>query len=87
MTLASCPNAVILGPPDAPARRRLRFRIPARVKLWDSHTGELRRSLRGHTGLVSSLAFAPDGTWLVSGSRDHTAKVWDLTSLDHSASR
>jgi len=53
------------------------------VKLWDSHVGGPPvRSFRGHTGLVSSVAFSPDGRRLISGSRDHTAKVWDLTQLD-----
>ena len=55
------------------------------VKVWDSHTGKLVRSFRGHTGLVSSLAFSPDGRRLISGSRDHTVKVWDLTQLERSA--
>ena len=52
------------------------------VKVWDSHTGTFVRSFRGHTGLVSSLAFSPDGGRLVSGSRDHTVKVWDVTQLE-----
>jgi WD40 repeat protein/serine/threonine protein kinase len=51
------------------------------VKVWDSHTGKLVRTFRGHTGLVSSLAFSPDGRSLVSGSRDETAKVWDVSRL------
>jgi WD40 repeat protein len=51
------------------------------VKLWDSHTGTLIRSIRGHTGVVGCLAFIPNSRLLVSGSRDGTVKVWDLTSL------
>jgi WD40 repeat protein len=42
----------------------------------------LIHSFRGHTGLVSSLAFSPDGSRLVSGSRDTTVKVWDMTQLN-----
>jgi WD40 repeat protein len=56
------------------------------VRVWDSHTGDLVRSFRGHTGLVSSLAFSADGR-LVSGSRDRTVKVWDVSRLDETADR
>ncbi len=52
------------------------------VKVWDSHAGKLVRSFRGHTGLVSSVAFTPDGQLLVSGSRDGTVKVWALSDLE-----
>jgi WD40 repeat protein len=52
------------------------------VKIWDSHTGEMKHSFRGHTSLVSSLAFSRNGERLVSGSRDKTVKVWDMTPLN-----
>ena len=51
------------------------------VRIWDAASWKLRHTLRGHTGLVSTLAFTPDGQRLVSGSRDKTVKVWDVTQL------
>ena len=52
------------------------------IRIWDTASWEMRHTLRGHTNLVSSVAFSPDSRQLVSGSRDHTLKVWDLTRLD-----
>jgi len=68
--------------PDAAGRWIASAGEDSIVKVWDSQTGQLVRSFRGHTGLVSSLAFSSDGKSIVSGSRDHTVKIWDVTHLD-----
>ena len=38
----------------------------------DAGTGKLVRTFEGHTGDVTSVAFSPDGTRLLSGSGDKT---------------
>ena len=39
-----------------------------------------------HSGEVYSVAFSPDGTKIVSGSRDGTIKVWDTGAPEPSKS-
>ena len=39
-----------------------------------------RLTLTGHEGDVKSAAFSPDGQQIVTGSGDHTAKVWDVNT-------
>jgi WD40 repeat protein len=46
--------------------------------LWDAETGQEIRSFRGHTLPVYSVAFSPDGTRVLTGSEDGTAKLWDV---------
>ena len=50
------------------------------VNLWDVASGQRLASLEGHTSTVSSVAFSPDGTYLVSGSSDGEIKLWAVAT-------
>src|SRR6266849_4207080 len=54
---------------------------------WLRQTGQvgaedrsLLRIYAGHTGRVRSVAFAPDGSRVLTGSDDSTARLWETTS-------
>ena len=48
--------------------------------MWDAASGQELLTLRGHSGLVHSVAWSPDGKRLATASEDNTAKVWDAES-------
>jgi len=50
------------------------------IKVWNLKTGELIRTLTGHTTAVNAIAVNPDGQLLASGSADRSIKVWDIRS-------
>jgi WD40 repeat protein len=50
------------------------------VKLWDPVTGQERGTIHAHQGFVTSLAFAPDGRTLATGSTDGRVKLWETAA-------
>jgi len=48
------------------------------IHIWSVQTGQLLDRLSGHEGPVSSLAFSPDASTLVSGSWDKTVRIWNI---------
>lgn len=47
------------------------------IEIWDRESGQMLQTLPGHNDTVRTLAVAPSGEWLVSGSGDGL-KVWQL---------
>jgi WD40 repeat protein len=54
--------------------------IDKTIKVWNLHTGELIRTLKGvHLRFVILVAISPDGHMIMSGSLlDQTLQVWNL---------
>jgi WD40 repeat protein len=48
------------------------------VRLWDVPRGRELALLEGHKGLVSALAFSPDGRTLATGGRDQQVRFWSV---------
>ena len=46
--------------------------------IWDIQTGNCMHILQGHTVFVESASFSPDGTTIVTTSKDATAMIWDV---------
>ena len=48
------------------------------IRVWDVPSGQLLRTLTGHTNAVYKANFSPNEKLVASSSRDLTARVWDF---------
>ncbi len=68
------------------ARNTLRAGSIFALDRWDSATGKqvgtlpAHRQTIEHSGMISSVAFSPQGPLLASGSLDHSIRLWDIGS-------
>lgn len=51
-----------------------------RIDIWNAASGDLLRTLEGHSGKVTAIAFSKDNKVLVSASDDKTTRPWNVMS-------
>ena len=47
------------------------------LKLWNLKGENIGEPFRGHKHSVTSIAFSPDGNFIISGSKDNTIRFWN----------
>ena len=55
----------------------------AEIRLWDVGKQRTSAAMQGHQDTVLCAAFTPDSQTLVTGSKDHTLIVWDVSRGMH----
>lgn len=50
------------------------------IKLWNIETQHCYRTLTGHTGMVQSVSYSPDGLTLVSAALNQSIRLWETQS-------
>ena len=48
------------------------------IRIYHYPTGKLTHLLKSHKNTVVGLSYSSDGRYLISGSTDRTAKIWDV---------
>jgi len=68
---------------DDPALSRIAYRADdhgVSLQIWDIKQKRIRHLLQGHQQEIYSLEFSRDGGFIVSGSGDKSARIWDMAT-------
>jgi WD40 repeat protein len=55
--------------------------ITGTLHMWSADKKTITKKLNAHSGTIQCLTFTANGEYLVSGSADHTVKIWKVADL------
>jgi WD40 repeat protein len=67
---------------DPRGTRVLNVELRLRVAVWNLADGSNAFTLGGHTAMITDAEWSPDGAYIISGSLDGTARLWETGSGD-----
>ncbi|CAG8980239.1 hypothetical protein HYALB_00009821 [Hymenoscyphus albidus] len=76
-------SALVFAPEKSVVREAFESYIPPWIQKKprvEMYWNAMLQALEGHTDIVTSVAFSPDGKQIVSGSWDHTVRRWDAAT-------
>jgi hypothetical protein len=76
--LALAPSGILAATGEGIHRGDPAVAAPFTIRLWNLMTGKQVGEFSGHDAGVTSLAFSPDGSLLLSGLQDTTAVAWSV---------
>ena len=54
--------------------------MSGKITLWDANTGQILRTIATVPARVLAVRFSPDGTHILAGVDDKTARIWDVVT-------
>ena len=79
LTLESSGITVMQGMAFSPNGQCIGAGIGSKAQVWDSVHGKVILTLYGNSGIISLVAFSPDGKHIATGGDDHSVQLWDST--------
>jgi len=74
---------LLLAVESIKAASKVKVSVPSATKALLNAMADIGGyGLSGHESKISSVAISPDNHWLVTGSSDTTARLWNLTAKD-----
>ncbi|KIM76258.1 hypothetical protein PILCRDRAFT_12869 [Piloderma croceum F 1598] len=79
-------SALIFTPSETLFHKMYRHELPLATRMQnmcETKWNSCLRTMEGHSNVIMSVTFSPDGTHIVSGSYDSTLRIWDALSGAH----